>query len=202
MSNSGVSCTYEQTTPASRPSPRERVEPPGAMERECGFEREAVPQMRMLFHIAYALTRNAADAEDLVQETMLRAYRGFHSYQPGTNVRAWLRTILSRARTDALRRTFRTPRTVPLGCQDTGVPPEQDHLAGGAETIAAALARLPERFRQAIVLRDVKDLSYRDVSRALGVPMGTVMSRIHRGRALLRADLVALAPRPARTGTS
>jgi RNA polymerase sigma-70 factor (ECF subfamily) len=135
------------------------------------------------------MTHNAHDAEDLVQETYLRAYRAFDRFQPGTNIRAWLFTILHRVRTDSFRKAGRLPQTVELAETDPAVPPPQDALAQGGEDLARALAGLPETFRAAVVLRDVEDLSYQEIARVLDVPVGTVMSRIHRGRALLRAAL-------------
>jgi RNA polymerase sigma-70 factor (ECF subfamily) len=143
-----------------------------------------------LFGMAYRLTSNAHDAEDLVQETMLRAYRAFDRYRPGTNARAWLFTILHRLRTDGLRRRSRRPETVEL--TDDGPPVAPAHEAAvtsGHEEIARALEELPETFRSAVVLRDMEEYSYAEIARILEVPVGTVMSRIHRGRALLRKAL-------------
>ena len=145
--------------------------------------------MRSLYGTAYRMTRNAHDAEDLVQETFLRAYRAFDGFTPGSNIRAWLYTILHRVRTDAFRRSRRSPRTVELPDEGPPVPPPQDALAQGGEDLARALDSLPDVFRSAVVLRDVEDFSYQEISRILDVPIGTVMSRIHRGRALLRAAL-------------
>ncbi|HKC13468.1 MAG TPA: sigma-70 family RNA polymerase sigma factor [Vicinamibacteria bacterium] len=153
------------------------------------FEAEALPYLRRLYGIAYRMTRNPYDAEDLVQETFLRAYRSFDRYTPGTNIRAWLYTILQRVRTDALRRLARRPEAVELFEDTLAVPPPQEELASGGEDIASALARLPESFRVAVLLRDIEEFSYEEISRILEVPMGTVMSRIHRGRALLRQAL-------------
>ena len=154
------------------------------------FEAEALPHLRSLYGTAYRMTRNPQDAEDLVQETYLRAYRGFGGYTPGTDIRAWLYTILYRVRTDAFRRKARSPRTVELA-DDGGpaVPPPQDALASGGEDLERALASLPETFRTAVILRDVEELSYQEIAQVLQVPIGTVMSRIHRGRALLRQAL-------------
>lgn len=159
------------------------------MSREERFETEAIPHLRALYATAYRMTRNAADAEDLVQETFLRAFRAFDRYTPGTNIRAWLYTILYRARTDAFRRAGRSPDTVELLDDGPAVPPPQDALASGGEEIARALDRLPEAFRAAVVLRDVQEFSYAEIARILDVPIGTVMSRIYRGRALLRETL-------------
>jgi RNA polymerase sigma-70 factor (ECF subfamily) len=140
------------------------------------------------------MTRNAHDAEDLVQDTLLRAYRAFHRYTPGTNIRAWLYTILYRVRTDALRRAGRSPQTVELTGEGPGLPPPQDALASGGENLERALASLPEVFRTAVILRDVEELSYQEIAQALDIPIGTVMSRIHRGRSLLRQALAGSAP--------
>jgi RNA polymerase sigma-70 factor, ECF subfamily len=162
--------------------------------RDERFETEALPHLRALYGTAYRMTRNAHDAEDLVQETFLRAYRGFDRYQPGTNIRAWLFTILHRARTDAFRRAGRSPQTVAMLDEGPAVPPPQEALASGAEDIERALLALPEVFRLAVVLRDVEDLSYEEIAGVLDIPIGTVMSRIHRGRALLRAALSRSTP--------
>ena len=161
------------------------------MDRDQRFEAELLPQLRPLFGAAYRMTGNAHDAEDLVQETFLRAYRAIDRFEPGSNARAWLLTILQRVRTDAFRRRQRRPKTVELTEETPQVaaPPPQDALASGYEDLERALAALPEPFRTAVVLRDVSDLSYAEIAAALSVPVGTVMSRIHRGRALLREAL-------------
>jgi RNA polymerase sigma-70 factor (ECF subfamily) len=156
---------------------------------EASFEREALPVMRQLYGAAYRITRNAADAEDLVQETCLRAFRAFRSYTAGTNIRAWLFTILRRVRTDQLRRMGRSPHTVAILDDGPPVAPAQDALASGHEDVARALAEVPEAFRTAVVLRDVQEFSYDEIARILDIPIGTVMSRIHRGRAVLRKAL-------------
>ena len=159
------------------------------MDRDERFEAEAIPHLRALYGTAYRMTRNAHDAEDLVQETFLRAYRAFDRFAAGTNIRAWLFTILHRVRTDAFRRAARSPRTVELAGDGPAMPAPQDALARGGEDIERALAALPEGFRTAVILRDVEDFSYEEIAKILGVPIGTVMSRIHRGRALLRQAL-------------
>jgi RNA polymerase sigma-70 factor (ECF subfamily) len=158
------------------------------------FEAEVVKEMRSLFAAAYRMTGNAHDAEDLVQETFLRAYRSFDRFQPGTSARAWLLTILQRLRTDAFRRRSRRPQTVELSGEGPTIPPPQDALADGHEDLERALQGLPDTFRTAVVLRDLRDLSYAEIAQVLGVPVGTVMSRIHRGRALLREALVGRTP--------
>jgi len=145
--------------------------------------------MRALYAGARRLLRNAADAEDLVQETYLRAFRAFHLFKPGTNIRAWLFTILYRVRADHFRKLARSPRTVELVDEGPAVAPSQERLAGGQEPVLRALDRLSEPFRSAVVLRDMQDLTYDEIAGVLQIPMGTVMSRIHRGRSLLRGML-------------
>ena len=132
------------------------------MNRDDAFEAEVLPQLRALFGMAYRLTRNAHDAEDLVQETLLRAYRAFDSYRPGTNVRAWLFTILHRLRTDSLRRRGRSPATVELVGEGPPVGPVHEKvLTSGHEDVVRALEAVPEVFRAAVVLRDVEDFAVR-----------------------------------------
>lgn len=161
---------------------------------EHRFEREALPHRRVLYATACRLTRNPADAEDLVQETFLRAYRGFAGYAPDSNIRAWLFTILHRTRTDQFRKAGRSPRTVELLDDGPSVAPVQERLAAGQEELARALANLPEPFRTAVVLRDVQEFSYDEIARIMAVPVGTVMSRIHRGRTQLRQALASSRP--------
>jgi len=178
----GWSATRTRTMPAAEP--RESL--------SARFEHEALPHTRALYSAAYRITRNAADADDLVQETLLRSLRAFEGYVPGTNIRAWLFTILYRTRTDQLRKLGRSPRTVELVDQEPAVAPPQAALACGHEAIERALGDLPEVFRTAVVLRDIEELTYDEIARVLGIPIGTVMSRIHRGRSLLREALSSL----------
>ena len=125
----------------------------------------------------------------MTMETYLRAFKAFGSYTSGTNIRAWLFTILYRVRTDALRKLGRSPQTVVLDADGPAVAPSQDTLARGQEDVARALEELPEVFRAAVLLRDVQEFSYDEIAAILTVPIGTVMSRIHRGRSLLRQAL-------------
>jgi len=160
------------------------------VKRDEAFEAEVLPQLRGLYGMAYRLTRNVHDAEDLVQETLLRAYKAFDRYRPGTNVRAWLFTILHRLRTDWLRKRGRSPQTVELLGDGPAVAPSHEAaVTSGREEVARALQAIPETFREAVLLRDVEDFSYAEIAEILGIPAGTVMSRIHRGRALLRETL-------------
>ena len=166
------------------------------------FEREALPYMRELYAGALRMTRNPSDAEDLVQDTFLRAYRGFAGFEPGTNLRAWLYRILTNAYINTYRKRQREPQTV----SDDEVPEWYlyEKLGGdGAEASAEArvleslpdedvqeaLAALPDQFRMAVLLADVEGFSYKEIADILGVPMGTVMSRLHRGRRALEKRL-------------
>ena len=153
------------------------------------FEREALPHRGALLATARRLTGRAEDAEDLVQDTLLRAFRYAHRYQPGSNARAWLSRILHRVRLDALRARGRRLTTVPLQDENPRVDAAQEWLLSGGDALERALAAVPEPYRSAVVLRDLEELSYDEVADVLGVPIGTVMSRIHRGRAVLRAAL-------------
>lgn len=155
------------------------------------FEEEAMPHAARLFRLAMWLERNRADAEDAVQETMVQAMRSFHRYQRGTNCRAWLITILQRVISNRRRARGRSmlvsdpddriAETVPF------VPPVPQELTD--EVMLASLRTLPLAFQEVILLCDIEDLSYREAAEALNIPIGTVMSRLHRGRARLRAEL-------------
>jgi RNA polymerase sigma-70 factor, ECF subfamily len=161
--------------------------------RNDTFEAEALPHLRSLYGTAYRLTRNVHDAQDLVQETCVRALQSFDRYAPGTNIRAWLFTILHRARVDSLRRVGRAPETVDLADHEPGVRANQEALVAGAD-LGRALEALPEAFRLAVLLRDIEGFSYEEIGMIAGVPIGTVMSRIHRGRAQLREALQGTKP--------
>lgn len=162
------------------------------MDRDERFAAEALPLFRALYATALRLTGNPHDAEDLVQETYLRGYRAFDRFVPGTNLRAWLFTIFHHVRADAYRKPGRALEVGELLGEGPAVAPPQDQL--GAELdLERALARVPEPFREAVILRDIAELSYEEIAAVLGIPGGTVMSRIHRGRALLRQTLAGRA---------
>jgi RNA polymerase sigma-70 factor (ECF subfamily) len=160
------------------------------------FELEVLPHAARLFRLAMWLERNRADAEDVVQDTMMQALRSFHRFQPGTNCRAWLITILQRIVSNRRRAKGRSllvsdpddriAQTVPF------VPPVPHALTD--ETVLATLGRLPTAFQEVIILCDVEELSYKEAAEALAIPIGTVMSRLHRGRAQLRAELAVAEP--------
>ena len=159
----------------------------------AAFELEVLPHADRLFRLAMWFERNRADAEDVVQETMIQALRSFHRFQPGTNCRAWLTTILQRVVSNRRRAKGRSivvsdpedriAHTVPF------VPPVPQDLTD--ELVLSSLRRLPTTFQEVILLCDVEELSYKEAAEALAIPIGTVMSRLHRGRAQLRAELGA-----------
>lgn len=155
------------------------------------FETEVLPHADRLFRLAMWFERDRTDAEDVVQDTMMQALRSFHRFQPGTNCRAWLVTILQRLVSNRRRTKGRSivvsdpddrlAHTVPF------VPPVPQQLTD--EALLASLQRLPLAFQEVIVLCDVEELSYKEAAEALTIPVGTVMSGLHRGRAQLRAEL-------------
>jgi RNA polymerase sigma-70 factor (ECF subfamily) len=177
-------------------------------DRDERFERDVVPVMGQLYPAALRMTRNASDAEDLVQETVAKAYAAFHQFKPGTNLRAWLHRILANTFINGYRKKRREP------IQDLGVdfqedwqtgndpltPPARSAEAEAIERLAGseilqALRELPAEFRVAIYLADIEGYPYREIAEMMDTPIGTVMSRLHRGRAKLRQRLLDYAPR-------
>ena len=157
----------------------------------AAFEAEALPHVDRLFRLAMWFERNRSEAEDLVQETMMQALQSFHRFQPGTNCRAWLTTILQHVRSNRRRARSRSPLVDDpedrIGMATPFVPPVPQQLTD--EDLLGALRRIPASFQEVIVLCDVEELTYKEIADALEIPIGTVMSRLHRGRALLRAEL-------------
>jgi RNA polymerase sigma-70 factor (ECF subfamily) len=175
-------------------------------ERQAQFTEQAMEFMPSLYAAALRMTRNPADAEDLVQETYLKAYRAWHTFQQGTNLKAWLYRILTNTFINSYRSKKRRPELSELD--------EVEDLylyrrLGGLEAAAAgrsaedevmdlftdddvkkAIEALPEQFRLAVLLADVEGFSYKEIAEILGIPIGTVMSRLHRGRKGLQKALV------------
>ncbi len=180
-------------------------------ERRERFEAEALPHLDRLYSAALRYTRNPADAEDLVQETFAKAYRKFHQFEPGTNLRAWLYRILTNTYISTYRRQQRRPDEYPqenIGefslydwLRGAGPSAEQEVLETiTAEEVKQALADLPEQFRLAVYLADVEGFSYKEIADIMDTPVGTVMSRLHRGRKALQKALAEYAGRRGVTG--
>lgn len=160
---------------------------------------EALGYMRQLHAKASRMTRNHLDAEDLVQETYARAFASFHQFKEGTNLRAWLNRILTNTFISSYRKRQREPVLTTTGVEDWQLGRAQSHSAGtmrSAEELALehipdahvtdALRQLPDDFRMAVYLADVEGFGYREIAQIMHCPIGTVMSRLHRGRGRLR----------------
>jgi len=157
----------------------------------AAFETEALPLMADVFRVANYLARDRETAEDLTQETFAEALKSFHRYTPNTNCRAWLVTILYHLNSKRRHKLGQLKLVEDVEEQIAQtiafVPPIPQQLED--EEILAALERIPPAFREVVVLSDVEEFSYKEVAEFLGVPIGTVMSRLHRGRKLLRQQL-------------
>ena len=174
-----------------------------APDEPSSFEQDVIPYMRKLYPAALRMTRNPCDAEDLLQETFARAYAAFHQFQPGTNLSAWLYRILANTFINTRRKAKREPAQSLLGeMGEMHVPDalltqrarsaEEEALDRLAESdVLRALWDLPEGFSTAIYLADIEGYPYKEIAEMMGTPIGTVMSRLHRGRERLRARLKA-----------
>ena len=177
-------------------------------EDRARFQRDVLPLLDSLYSGALRMTRNPADAEDLVQETMLRAYRSFDRFEPGTNLKAWLFRIMTNAYINTYRKRQREPQKVSsdeledfdlyqeLKTHDPEMTrtPETIVLDSLVDSdITEAIDALPDQFRMAVLLSDVEGFSYAEMAEIMDVPLGTVMSRLHRGRKALQKRLWELA---------
>jgi RNA polymerase sigma-70 factor (ECF subfamily) len=164
------------------------------------FEEEALDLADQVYRVARRLVSTREEAEDLMQETYARAFRSWQSFQPGTNLRAWLLRILTNLNIDRGRRVQRTPDMRPLEEGDYFLYNKLEESAGESDAervdqrlsqddAVAALSAVPHDFRDVIVLVDIGDFSYADAAQILEIPIGTVMSRLHRGRRILKREL-------------
>lgn len=166
------------------------------------FEAEAIPYMRQMFPAAFRLTRDRCDAEDLIQETFARAYLKFHQFCPGTNLRAWLHRIMFHTFYSSCRKRRTRPAETLAGDLYDAIDTQGGRLAStrsaedeaidnlAGSRIMRALGELPDSFKTVVYLADVQGYRYSEIADVMGTPIGTVMSRIHRGRHMLRVKLV------------
>lgn len=172
-------------------------------ERAARFERDALPYLDQLYGAALRMTRNPSDAEDVVQETFAKAFSSFHQFKPGTNLKAWLYRILTNTYITSYRKKQRQPQeSSGEDVEDWQLHRAEQHTSTGLRTaemdaldlmpdsvVSEAMNELGPDFRMAVYLADVEGFSYKEIAEIMGTPIGTVMSRLNRGRAQLREKL-------------
>ena len=177
-----------------------------AAQKKLRFERDAMQYTNQMYAAALRYTKNPHDAQDLVQDTYAKAFVAFHQFEPGTNLKAWMYRILTTTFINTYRKDQRRPQISDGELEDWQIFSASSHTSDqgrSAEDVAldgivdldvrAALAAMPEDFRMAVYLADVEGFSYKEIAEIVGVPAGTVMSRLHRGRKLLRTSLAGYA---------
>jgi RNA polymerase sigma-70 factor (ECF subfamily) len=169
--------------------------------RHKEFEQEAIPHMDILYNYALRMTANPDDAHDLVQETYLKAYRFWDKYEKGTNIRAWLFRIMKNSYINRYRKETKEPETIDydniqnfynsIRYESSDPNDLQEKIFGGLleDDVARAIESLPEDFRTVVILCDIEGLTYEEIAEFVDCPIGTVRSRLHRGRKMLRVKL-------------